>query len=65
MENCTGKRFLSPDCWRTAGWKVLNDVVYNQVLVCDADDAATEKLLRTVQERGVCWLEGSRWAAGR
>jgi glutamate/tyrosine decarboxylase-like PLP-dependent enzyme len=44
------------------GLEVLNDVVYNQVLVCDADDAATEKLLRTVQERGVCWLGGSRWA---
>lgn len=44
------------------GLEVLNEVVYNQVLVRSTDDAKTEALIRRVQESGVCWLGGSKWA---
>jgi glutamate/tyrosine decarboxylase-like PLP-dependent enzyme len=44
------------------GLEVLNHVVLNQVLVrARDDDAATDALVRAVQEDGTCWLGGTRW----
>lgn len=43
------------------GFRILNDVVFNQVLVaCDTPDMTT-KTLKQVQEDGVCWCGGSQW----
>ena len=46
--------------------QILNDVVLNQVLVRVAPtggdaDAATDRVLRAVQEERVCWLGGTTW----
>ena len=46
---------------RAAGLEVLNDVVLNQVLVAFGDDARTARVLRALQEDGVCWCGGTRW----
>ena len=43
------------------GLEILNDVVFNQVLVRYKDDEKTEKLIKMVQQSGVCWMGGSKW----
>lgn len=44
------------------GLQILNDVVYNQVLVYFDNDRKTEALINGVQESGVCWMGGSKWS---
>lgn len=43
------------------GFEVLNDVVFNQVLIACGDDEMTEKVLKNLQELRVCWCGGSQW----
>ncbi len=43
------------------GFEVLNDVVFNQVLVATDDDALTERMIGHIQQSGECWVGGSRW----
>jgi len=43
------------------GFKVDNDVVFNQVLVRCESDAITEHVLKNVQELRECWAGGSVW----
>jgi glutamate/tyrosine decarboxylase-like PLP-dependent enzyme len=38
-----------------AGLEVVNEVVFNQVLVRAGDDTATMDLIRCVQDDGTCW----------
>jgi glutamate/tyrosine decarboxylase-like PLP-dependent enzyme len=43
------------------GFNILNEVVFNQVLVaCDNDDD-TEETLKNLQALRVCWCGGSQW----
>ncbi len=43
------------------GFEVLNDVVFNQVMIrCKTDDL-TVKTMENVQESGECWAGGSVW----
>jgi glutamate/tyrosine decarboxylase-like PLP-dependent enzyme len=42
-------------------FSVLNEVVFNQVLVSCATDEETRATLRGIQEGGVCWCGGSIW----
>ena len=45
-----------------AGFEILNDVVFNQVVVSPADtDAETDKILAAIQNSGECWVGGSVW----
>lgn len=44
-----------------AGFQILNDVVFNQVLVACDDDALTQATLANVQASGVCWCGGTVW----
>mgnify|MGYP001026019002 FL=1 len=45
-----------------AGFSIINDVVFNQVLVSPSDeDEVTQKLLETIQASGECWVGGSIW----
>jgi len=45
-----------------AGFEILNDVVFNQVIVAPADkDAETDKILAAIQDSGECWVGGSVW----
>lgn len=43
------------------GFTILNDVVFNQVLVACDSDRETEEVLKHIQEQRVCWCGGSQW----
>lgn len=49
------------NCLRGAGLEILNDVVFNQVLVRFENDEKTEELIRRVQNSRVCWVGGAKW----
>lgn len=43
------------------GYHILNDVVFNQVIVkCDTDEI-TEKVITKIQQERECWVGGSIW----
>jgi len=44
-----------------AGFKILNDVVLNQVLVSFGDAEKTRRVIRDVQNDGTCWCGGTEW----
>jgi glutamate/tyrosine decarboxylase-like PLP-dependent enzyme len=44
-----------------AGFLVLNDIHFNQLLVACGSDEATQTVLRAVQEDRVCWCGGTKW----
>ncbi len=46
---------------RVNGYKVLNDVVLNQVLVSFGDDDATARIIAAIQAEGTCWCGGTVW----
>jgi glutamate/tyrosine decarboxylase-like PLP-dependent enzyme len=46
---------------KAAGYRVLNQVDLNQVLVSFGDDEATRRVIRRVQEDGTCWCGGTVW----
>lgn len=43
------------------GFKILNEVVFNQVLVACDSDSETEETLKNLQELRQCWCGGSQW----
>lgn len=47
------------------GFEVLNDVVFNQVLIACGDDETTDKVLEHLQELRVCWCGGSKFHGRR
>lgn len=44
-----------------AGFTILNVVVLNQVLVRFGDQATTARIIKAVQDDGVCWCGGTVW----
>lgn len=46
---------------REAGFRVLNDVVFNQALVGCASPALTQATLAEIQRGGECWCGGAVW----
>lgn len=40
---------------------ILNEVSFNQVLVCCENDALTSAVLENIQSDGICWCGGSTW----
>ncbi len=46
---------------RDEGFSILNDVVFNQVLVSCGDDALTSATLEQLQQSGEVWCGGSTW----
>jgi glutamate/tyrosine decarboxylase-like PLP-dependent enzyme len=44
-----------------AGYRVLNDVVINQVLVSFGKPESTRQVIRRLQEEGTCWCGGTEW----
>jgi len=58
--NCRlAKRFA--DGFTAAGYKVLNDVVLNQVLVSFGSPDHTRKVIAAIQEDGTCWCGPTVW----
>jgi aromatic-L-amino-acid decarboxylase len=53
------QRFAGGLC--DAGFKVLNDVVINQVLVSFGGPEITREVIRRIQEDGTCWCGGTVW----
>ena len=45
----------------TNGFQVLNEVVFNQVIVQCESDELTEKVIQEVQNTRECWVGGSTW----
>lgn len=46
---------------RASNFEILNDVVFNQVLVACENDLITDKTIENIQKSGECWVGGSRW----
>jgi glutamate/tyrosine decarboxylase-like PLP-dependent enzyme len=46
---------------RTAGYRVLSDVVLNQVLVSFGSPERTREVIARVQRDGTCWCGGTVW----
>lgn len=46
---------------RQNDFEILNDVVFNQVLVSCGADELTEKTLENIQAERECWVGGSEW----
>jgi len=44
-----------------AGYKILNDVVINQVLVSFGSSEVTDKIISEIQKDGTCWVGGTKW----
>lgn len=47
--------------FHAAGYRVLNDVVINQVLVSFGDDLMTRKVIAAIQADGTCWCGETVW----
>ena len=43
------------------GFQIVNDVVFNQVLVVSENDEKTIQIIQHIQKSGECWLGGSTW----
>ncbi|MEO9513395.1 MAG: aminotransferase class V-fold PLP-dependent enzyme [Flavobacteriaceae bacterium] len=43
------------------GYNILNEVVFNQVLVSCETDEVTKQALTNIQNSGTCWCGGSTW----
>ena len=46
---------------RKAGFKILNEVSLNQVLVSFGDAELTNRIIKRIQEDGTCWCGGTVW----
>lgn len=46
---------------QAAGFDVLNDVVFNQVLVKIGNEETTNAVITHIQNSGECWVGGSKW----
>ncbi len=61
VERCCRHAARFADRFRQAGYRVLNDVVLNQVLVSFGDDAETRRVISETQREGTCWVGGTVW----
>lgn len=46
---------------RKAGFQIINEVVFNQVLIAGDNEAQTKQVLERIQASGECWAGGSTW----
>lgn len=46
---------------KAENFQILNDVVFNQVLVACDSDKTTVQTMRHLQESGECWAGGATW----
>lgn len=43
------------------GFTIMNEIVFNQVVVTCATDEITNQVIREIQDERVCWVGGSTW----
>jgi glutamate/tyrosine decarboxylase-like PLP-dependent enzyme len=58
--NCRQARLFA-ERLRSAGFRVLNDVVLNQVLVSFGSAEETRQVIAEIQADGTCWCGGTEW----
>jgi glutamate/tyrosine decarboxylase-like PLP-dependent enzyme len=46
---------------RAAGYRVLNEIALNQVLVAFGDAETTQRVIAALQAEGTCWCGGTVW----
>ncbi len=46
---------------RALGFEIVNEVVFNQVMVATKNETQTKRVLEYLQNCGECWLGGSTW----
>lgn len=61
VEELYSKAKYFSELLKDGGLQILNEVVFNQVLVHYDNDDRTIALVKRVQESGVCWLGGATW----
>lgn len=61
VERCCRHARRFADRLDQAGFRILNEVVLNQVLVSFGDDTATRRVISEVQRDGTCWCGGTVW----
>lgn len=50
---------------RRAGHEILNEVVLNQVLVSFGPGELTDRVIKSIQNDGICWCGGTSWHGRR
>lgn len=50
---------------RQAGHEILNEVVLNQVLVSFGPGDTTDRVIKAIQDGGICWCGGTTWQGRR
>ena len=50
---------------RRAGHEILNEVVLNQVLVSFGAGERTDRVIKVIQDDGICWCGGTTWHGRR
>ncbi|PYV71454.1 MAG: hypothetical protein DMG97_16265 [Acidobacteria bacterium] len=58
--NCQQAAYVS-ERLRHEGYRVLNDVILNQVLVSFGDAETTRRVIAAIQADGTCWAGGTTW----
>jgi len=58
---CEKAKQFAREVSQLEGFEVLNDVVFNQVVVACKSDELTEKTIAQIQELRECWVGGSVW----
>ena len=58
--NCRQARLFAEGL-EAAGFRLLNDVVLNQVLVAFGDAETTNRVVSEIQTEGTCWCGGTVW----
>ncbi|MGD8242595.1 MAG: pyridoxal-dependent decarboxylase [Desulfobacterales bacterium] len=61
IERCCRHARRFADELRRGGYRILNDVVLNQVLVSFGDAETTAKIVAAIQAEGTCWCGGTVW----
>ena len=58
--HCEMARYFA-NRFQNAGYKVLNEVVLNQVLVSFGEPDVTREVIKRIQAEGTCWCGGTTW----
>ena len=61
IERCCTYAELFAKKLKDAGFKILNEVVLNQVLISFGDADMTNNIIKKIQEDGTCWCGGTVW----
>jgi glutamate/tyrosine decarboxylase-like PLP-dependent enzyme len=61
IERCCMYAELFASCLEQGGFRILNEVTLNQLLVFFGDPSLTKEIIKKIQEDGTCWCGGTVW----